>query len=226
MMMNEWIPIILSLKLAVVTTMLLMAGCFPFACLLAFRKYRFKPVIEAITTLPVVIPPTVLGFYLLMFFSPNGYLGRILEEFFHVRLVFSFGGMVLASCIYSLPFMFQPLVTGLENIDKSLIEASYTSGKSRLATFARIILPNMKSFIILGTVITFAHTMGGFGVFLMVGGSIPGETNITSIAIYEKVMELDFTGANYYSLFLLAVSFAVLVTVFFLNRKKPKGVII
>lgn len=222
--MPDFGPIFLSFKLAMVTTILLLLLCFPLACLFAFRKFKFKAVIEALTTLPIVIPPTVLGFYLLVLMSPNGYLGTILEDLFNIRLVFSFSGLVFASCIYSLPFMFQPLANGLCALDKTLVEASYTSGKSRFETFFRIILPNIKSFIIMAMVITFAHTMGGFGVFLMVGGSIPGKTNITSIAIYEKVMELDFAGANAYSLMLLGISFIGLTTIFFFNRKNTKGV--
>jgi len=222
--MPEWGPILLSFKLAMVSTLVLLVLCFPLACLFAFKPFKYKAIVEALTTLPIIIPPSVLGFYLLMILSPNNAIGGFFQKVFHIRLAFTFSGMVIAACIFSLPFMFQPLAAGLESMDKSLIEASYACGKSRIQTFISIILPNIKSIVLMAMVMTFAHTMGGFGVFLMVGGSIPGKTNIASIAIYEKVMELDFASANTYSLFLLAVSFAVLGIVFKLKRRKSNGV--
>jgi len=222
--MIEWVPILLSFKLAIVSTLVLLVVCFPLACLFVFTAFRGKALVEAFTTLPIIIPPSVLGFYLLMILSPTSAIGGFFLDVFHVRLAFTFSGLVIAACIFSLPFMFQPLATGLESMDRCLIEASYVCGKSRLQTFLWIILPNIKGNVLMSMVMTFAHTMGGFGVFLMVGGSIPGETNIVSIAIYEKVMELDFVSANTYSLFLLAVSFAVLGIVFKLKRRKIYGV--
>jgi molybdate transport system permease protein len=222
--MMEWVPILLSFKLAIVSTLVLLVVCFPLACLFVFTPFRGKALVEAFTTLPIIIPPSVLGFYLLMILSPTSAIGAFFLDVFQVRLAFTFSGLVIAACIFSLPFMFQPLATGLESMDKCLIEASYVCGKSRLQTFFGIILPNIKGNVLMAMVMTFAHTMGGFGVFLMVGGSIPGETNIVSIAIYEKVMELDFVSANTYSFFLLAVSFVVLGIVFKLKRRKIYGV--
>jgi molybdate transport system permease protein len=208
----DFTPFLVSLKLSIATTVILLGICLPLASLFAFRRFYGKPFIETLVSLPLVIPPTVLGFYLLTLLSPYNAFGRLLG-YFSIKPLFSFSGLLFASCIYSLPFMFQPLKDSLVKFDKQLILASYACGKSRKQTFFHIVLPNISPHVFTAAITTFAHTMGGFGVFLMVGGSIPGVTKVASIAIYENVMELDFKSANVYSLILLLLSLVILFTV-------------
>lgn len=212
-------PFYISAKLSLVTTLILFLVAFPVAYYLAHTRSRFKPVIEAITALPIVLPPTVLGFYLLVALSENSPLGRLFAEWFDIALVFSFEGLVIASCFYSFPFMVQPLQAGLESMNRSIVEASYTLGKSRYQTLLFVVLPNIKPAILTATIITFAHTMGEFGVVLMVGGSIPGVTKVASVAIYDHVEMMDYGTAHIYSAILVAISFVVLLSVYYLNRR-------
>jgi len=218
----DFTPFLLSFKLAFFTTLILLMVGIPFAWFLSSTKSKFKPVLEAISALPIVLPPSVLGFYLLVFLSQSSPVGKFFEEVFDVKLVFTFEGLVVASSIYSFPFMIQPLQNGFENIPKNIIEASYLSGKSKIQTLFNVILPNMKTSLMTAIIITFAHTVGEFGVVLMVGGSIPGKTEVASVAIYDYVETLDYESAHIYSLIMLAISFIVLLFVYMFNEKQKK----
>jgi len=215
-------PFILSFKLAFIVTIILLVVSIPYAYFLSNTKSKIKPFLEAITALPIVLPPSVLGFYLLIILSPNFFIGKIFYDLFDIKLVFSFEGLVVASCIYSFPFMVQPIQNGFESIPKSIIEASYVSGKGKLTTLFKVILPNMKSFLLTAIVITFAHTIGEFGVVLMVGGSIPGKTEVASVAIYDYVEMLDYKKAHIYSAIMLIISFVVLFIVYYINHKNKR----
>ena len=173
------------------------------------------PWVESTAALPLVLSPTVLGFYLLILLSPRGAVGRFFLSTFHVRLAFSFAGIVVAGCVASLPFMLSALRTGILSVPTQLLDASYTLGKGRVETMVRVVIPNMRSGIVAGIVNTFAHTIGGFGVILMVGGSLPGVTKVVSIAVYERVESLDFGNAHLYSAILVVISY---VGVLLLNR--------
>ncbi|NLC28471.1 MAG: molybdate ABC transporter permease subunit [Campylobacteraceae bacterium] len=216
----EWGPFLLSFKLATVTTIVLFVLSLPLAWFLSRTKSRFKPVLEAVTALPIVLPPSVLGFYLLWGMSHNSVLGQYMEETFGVRLVFNFTGLVIASCFYSLPFMVQPLQSGFQSLNKNMLEASYLSVKSAWVTLWRVALPNIKPALLTAVIITFAHTVGEFGVVLMVGGSIPGETKVASVAIYEFVEVMDYQTAHIYSGVMMLISFLVLLSVYVFNRKE------
>lgn len=215
----EWTPLFLTLKLAVITTIILLVISIPIAYILTFSKIRFKAVYEAVIALPLVLPPSVLGFYLLLMMGRNGFLGKFWEKLAGHQLAFHFEGVVIASIIFSLPFMVHPLLSGFKSIPTQLIEASYTLGKSKLTTLFRVILPNMKPAIITGITLAFAHTVGEFGVVLMIGGNIEGETRVISIAIYDSVEKLDYKTAHTYSIILFAISFLTLFTVYKLNKK-------
>ena len=218
----EFTPFLISFKLAAITTLILFFISLPLAWFLSQTKSRFKPVFEAITALPIVLPPSVLGFYILFTLSPNSLIGHFFLEHFNIRLVFNFYGLVIASCIYSLPFMVQPLQSGLESINKNMLEASYISGKSKLETLFRIALPNIKPALITAIIITFSHTVGEFGVVLMIGGSIPSETKVASIAIYEFTEMMDYTNAHIYSAIMILLSFLTLLGVYLFNGKQKK----
>lgn len=220
--MIDYLPFLLSFKLAFITTFILFFLCLPLAWYLSQTKSKFKPIIETITTMPLVVPPTVLGFYLLWGLSNNSVIGEFFYQYFGIKLVFNFYGIVIASCIYSLPFMVQPLQSGFESLNKNILEASYLCGKSRLKTVFLIALPNMKPSLLTALIITFAHTVGEFGVVLMIGGSIPNETRVASIAIYEYVEIMDYKNANTYSLIMITLSFFTLLTVYIFNRKQKK----
>lgn len=215
--MMDWGPLILTFKLALVTTVLLLFVGIPIAYWLAYSKSKIKPIIETLVSMPLVLPPTVLGFYLLVAFSPNNAVGNWLNEWLGLRLIFSFEGLVLASILYSLPFMVQPIQSGLAALPKQLKEASYVLGKSKLRTIFKILLPNIKPALLTGVVLSFAHTVGEFGVVLMIGGNIPGKTKVTSIAIYDEVEALNYDTANIYSLILLGVTFSILLIVYLIN---------
>jgi molybdate transport system permease protein len=169
--------------------------------------------------LPLVLPPSVLGFYLLVAFADTSPLGHWLAQTLDIKLVFTFEGLVVASCIYSLPFMLQPLQSGFESLNKHMIEASYLAGKGKWTTMWRVALPNIKPSLLTALVVTFAHTVGEFGVVLMVGGSIPGETKVASVAVYEMVEVMDYTQAHIYAAVMLAMSFTVLLFVYGYSRR-------
>lgn len=216
-------PIFLSLKLACVTTLILFVIGLPIAYWLSGRSSIPKLIIEAIITMPLVLPPSVLGFYLLLAFSPKNALGEWLQEHFDIHLVFSFEGLILASVIYSLPFMVSPVKSAFIHLPTSIKEASYTMGKSKFETLWHILLPNIKSSLLTAAILTFAHTLGEFGVVLMIGGNIPGVTKVASIAIYDSVESMDYANANYYSLILFSITFVIVLAVFIFNRKSAKS---
>ncbi|HXA47407.1 MAG TPA: molybdate ABC transporter permease subunit [Burkholderiaceae bacterium] len=215
----DWQPLWLTLQLALCTTTILLLLGIPVAYWIAYTRTRLKPLVETLISMPLVLPPSVLGFYLLLAFSPQHAFGQWLQHWMHLRLAFSFPGLVLGSVIFSLPFMVQPLQSGFQDLPVSLIEASRTLGKSDLFTLFRILLPNMKSALLTGAVLSFAHAIGEFGVVLMIGGNIPGETRVASIAIYDEVESLHYGAANFYALILFALSFAILLIVFLMNRR-------
>ena len=212
-----WGPIILTFKLALIVTFLLLLISIPLAYWLAFSRTRVKPVFETLVSMPLVLPPTVIGFYLLIAFSPAYPLGNFLNEVLGLQMVFTFEGLVMASVIYSLPFMVHPIQAGFRNLPASLTEASYVLGKSKTTTLFKVLLPNIKPSLLTGIVLAFAHTIGEFGVVLMIGGSIPHETKVASIAIYEEVEALNYGQANYYSLILFIVTFVILLMVYLVN---------
>ncbi len=215
----DFTPFYLSLKLALITTIILFALCVPLAFLMSRKEFYFKSVIEAVISLPLVLPPSVLGFYILIFLSPYSPFGAFFESVFGVRLVFNFTALVIASCIYSLPFMFSPIFAGFKQLNKNIIEASYCLGKSPLTTLFKVALPNIKPNLLNALVISFAHTLGEFGVVLMIGGSLKGETKVASIAIYEAVEIMDYESAHIYSAIMLAFSFILLLGVHFTSKK-------
>jgi len=217
-------PFLLSFKLAAVVTIILFTISLPLAWYLSQTKSHLKPLLEAVTALPIVLPPSVLGFYILIALSPHSALGTFFKEHFDFSLLFNFTGLVIASCFYSLPFMVQPLQGGFESLDKQMLEASYISGKSRWQTLLRVALPNIKPALLTALIITFAHTVGEFGVVLMVGGSIPEETKVASVAIYEMVETMDYTTAHIYSGIMVAVSFLVLLAVYLFNGRQRRGI--
>ena len=200
-------PFALSFKLAAITTVILIVFALPLAWYLSQTKSKLKPFLEALSSLPIVLPPSVLGFYLLIALA-------------NVNLAFTFWGLVVASCFYSLPFMVQPLQSGFESLNKNILEASYLCGKSKLETIIKIALPNIKPSLITALIITFAHTVGEFGVVLMIGGSIPNETKVASISIYEFVEVMDYKSAHIYSAIMVFISFIVLLAVYLFNQKE------
>jgi molybdate transport system permease protein len=215
----DWQPLWLTVRLASATTAVLLLLGIPLAYRMAYSRSRFKPVMEALVSLPLVLPPSVLGFYLLLAFSPRNRPGAWLARWFDVHLAFSFGGLLLASVLFSLPFMVQPLQAGFAQLPRALLEASRTLGKPDRVTLVRVLLPNMKAALLTATVLSFAHTVGEFGVVMMIGGNIPGVTRVASIAIYDQVESLDFAAAHVYSAVLLALSFATLLAVYVVNRR-------
>jgi molybdate transport system permease protein len=214
-------PLLLTVRLAAATTVILLIIGVPFAYWLASTSGRLKPVVEALVSLPLVLPPSVLGFYLLLSFSPQYGIGAFLDRYLGTPLVFTFEGLVIASVIASFPFMVQPVQSGFRNLPASLREAAYTLGLSWWQTLWRVQLPNVRPALLAGTVLTFAHTVGEFGVVLMIGGGIPGETRTASIAIYDQVEALNYGAANFYALVLVALCFAVLLLIHVLNRPLP-----
>jgi len=216
-------PIWLTLKLAGITTLLLLAVGLPVAWWLSRGRSIFKIILEAIITMPLVLPPSVLGFYLLLAFSPQHGVGKWLQHVFNIQFVFSFQGLVLASVIYSMPFMIGPIKSALQQLPVSLSQASYSLGKSKWQTFLHVLLPNIKPSLLTAIVLTFAHTLGEFGVVLMIGGNIPNVTRVASIAVYDSVEQMDYHSANVYSLILFAITFIMVVGVFVFNKYQLKS---
>lgn len=212
-------PLLLSLKLSSVTMVLLFIVGIPLAYGLTFSRIRWKFLVESVVALPLVLPPTVLGFYVLLAVGGNSFIGQKYEAVFNKTLAFSFQGLILGSCLYSLPFAVQPFQTSFAGVDKKLLEASWSLGRSHLYTFFSVVLPLSRQGIITGCVLSFAHTLGEFGVVLMLGGNIPGITKVASIAIYDEVQSLNYGTANIYSAILLTFSFIILALVYFINRR-------
>jgi len=218
----EFTPFLISFKLAAITTIILFIISIPLSWYLSQTKSKIKPYLEAITALPIVLPPSVIGFYILWALSFNSPIGRFFDDIFGIKLVFNFTGLVIASCFYSLPFMVQPLQSGFESLNKNMLEASYISGKSQFHTLIKIAIPNIKPAVLTAIIVTFAHTVGEFGVVLMVGGSIPDQTKVASVAIYEFVEIMDYSSAHIYSAIMVIISFFVLVSVYIFNQKHNK----
>jgi molybdate transport system permease protein len=219
----DWSPIWITLRLASLTVGILIIVGTPLAWWLAFTRSRLKAPVEAVTALPLVLPPTVLGFYLLVFLGPHGPAGSLWNQWFGHPLAFTFTGLVIASCLYSLPFVVQPLQAAFEAMNRKALEASWTLGASRTRSFFTIVVPQARRGWLMALVLGFAHTLGEFGVVLMVGGNIPGDTQVVSISIYEQVEMLRFDTAAQLSAGLLVFSFLVLWTVYAINRRWHGG---
>ncbi|MFS4428731.1 molybdate ABC transporter permease subunit [Chryseobacterium sp. S90] len=211
--------LLLTGKLALVTTTILVIIGIPVAYWITYSRFKLKFIVEALICMPMVLPPTVMGYYLLVAFSPDNAFGQFLEQYFDVRLAFSFNGIVIASIIANLPFMIQPLQNGFSSLPDELRQASYTMGKSKIVTLIKVLLPNIKTSVITGIALTFAHCIGEFGIVIMVGGNIPKETRIASVAIYDQVQSLNFEAANRYAFVLFILSFLTLVLIYSINRK-------
>ena len=220
-----WESLWLTLKLALITTLLLFVIGTPLAYWLSATKSKSKPVWETLVSMPLILPPTVLGFYLLIAFGQSSFLGKFLDDFFGLQLVFSFSGLVLASVIYSLPFMVHPIQSGFSSLPIHLKEAAYSLGKSKTTTFFKISLPNIKPALLTGIVLSFAHTIGEFGVVLMIGGNLPSETRVASIAIYDEVEALNYSSANTLSFILFVLSFSILLCVYLINNKSLNQIV-
>jgi len=215
-------PLFLTIKLAMITTIILIVIGTPIAWWLANTRIKIKPVIEALVALPIVLPPTVMGFYLLIFLGPNGGLGSFWVELTGQPLTFSFLGLVIASVIYSFPFVVQPLQGAFETVGKDLMEAAHTLGAKPLDAFFSIAVPMAKRGYLTAFILGFAHTLGEFGVVLMIGGNIPGETRLISIAIYDHVESLEYTEAHVLSLILIGFAFVSMLMMFLYNYKNGK----
>jgi len=215
----NWQAIATTLKLALTTSAVLMVIALPLSYWIAFSKWRWKFLVEAVVALPLVLPPTVLGFYVLVAMGPQSPFGRWYESIVGHGLPFTFEGLVMASVLYSLPFAVQPIAAAFGTVDRKFIEASWLLGVSNWETFWRVIVPQSWTGLITGLVLSFAHTLGEFGVVLMVGGNIPGITRTASIYIYDEAQALNYSSAAAASALLLAISFVILCVVYGLNRK-------
>ena len=217
--MMDLTPLLLSAKLALLSTCFMVVLTMPLAAVLTFLRFPGRFLVDGLVNLPLVLPPTVLGFFLLLVMGPGGALGRVWSLVTDGPLVFTFAGITIAAMLHSLPFAVQPLKTSFRKIDTRLLEMASVLGSSPAAIFFRVIVPNSMGGIIASAILAFAHTMGEFGVILMVGGSIPGRTRTASIAIYEYVEMMRYKEAVFMSLILVLISYAVLVTVNFLNER-------
>lgn len=217
----EWEPFYLSAKLAFWTMLIIPFIAAPIACMLAFGRFAGKSAVDALVSLPMVLPPTVLGFWLLVIMGPHGSLGMFWENMTGQRLVFSFMGILLASLVFNLPFAVQPLRAAFEKLDHRLLESAAILGLTRTQVFVRVIIPNSLGGLAASSILVFAHSLGEFGVILMVGGSIPGETKVASVAIFEAVEALRFDDAFLMSAALVPVSFVVLLIINRINGRRP-----
>ncbi len=219
----DWQAVALSARLALLTTAILLVLAVPLAAWLSFTRRRWAVAVEAVVALPLVLPPTVLGYYLLVALGTRSPLGRLWQDLTGRTLAFSFSGLLVASVLYSLPFAVQPLLAAFAGVDRRLLEASAVLGRSPAATVLRVVLPLSKAGLATAAVLTFAHTVGEFGVVLMVGGSIPGQTRTVSIAVYDSVQAFDYAAAARTSLLLLAFSLVVLTTMYGLQRGRTRS---
>lgn len=208
-----------TLKLAVFSTLILLAVGTPLAWWLAHSRFKYKAIIEAVIALPLVLPPTVLGFYLLVSMGPNGPIGEAVQWLGGQPLAFTFTGLIIGSVIYSMPFVVQPLQNAFSAIGKRPMEVAATLGARPLDRFFTVAMPLARSGFITAAVLGFAHTLGEFGVVLMIGGNIPGETQVLSIAIYDHVEALEYTQAHWLSGGLILLSFLMLVSIYTVNRR-------
>ena len=221
----DMVALWLSMKLAAISTLLLLIIGVPIAWWLSTSRSRLQPLVDALVALPLVLPPTVLGFYLLLMFSPSSTIGNALGSSLGVSLAFSFEGLVIGSVVYSLPFVVQPLQSAFAGVRREYLETAMLLGASRLDRWLSVILPITKTGFLSAVVLGFAHTLGEFGVVLMIGGNIPGETQLVSIAIYEHVESLEFAAAHNLSLALLVISFVLLLGLYAFNRNSAANLI-
>ena len=215
----NWTAISVTFQLATLTALILLMVGLPIAYWLTFSLWRWKFLVESVVALPLVLPPTVLGFYILVAIGPHSPVGQLYSRLVGHPLPFTFEGLLVASILYSLPFAVQPFAAAFDQVDRRLLEASWTLGVSRLSTFFKLVVPLSTAGIMTGIVLSFAHTLGEFGVVLMVGGNIEGETRTVSIDIYDEVQSLNYAGAAKTALFLLVISYTVLLAVYAMNRK-------
>ena len=215
----DYLALYVTIKLAVATTLVLVVGAAPIAYFLAYTRFPGKSFVEALIYLPMALPPTVIGFYLIILMGPKGWLGGIWQTLTGGSLLFTFLGITFASIIYSIPFAVQPMKAAFQKIDRRLLENAYILGLSRRQAFARVIIPNSLTGIAAAAVLVFLHSIGAFGVLLMVGGSIPGETKVASIAIYEAVEMMHYSEAGMIALSFIPISFAFLFLINKLNDR-------
>ncbi len=212
-------PFILTIKLAAITVIALFLVGMPLVCWLFFSKSLSSLIVRASIHLPLVLPPVVIGFYLMVFFSPSFFVGAFLAKWFHLQINFTFTGLVIGSVVFNIPFMVNPVLGGLEGLSPSLYEASFLTGKGKTATFFKVLLPSVRPSVFTGCILTIAHTIGEFGMVLMIGGKIPGVTKVASIALYDEVESLNFSNAHFYSLILLGMSSFLILILFIVNKR-------
>jgi molybdate transport system permease protein len=217
-----WSALWVTLRLAAFSTVLLMLVALPLGAWLAVTRARMAMLIEIVISMPLVLPPTVIGFYLLMLFSPNYVLGQWWQQIFGQTLAFSFAGLVIGSCIYSLPFAVQPVITAFRMLRPEMAQAAYSLGMTRWQTFIHILFPLAKSGVYSGAILAFAHTIGEFGVVLMLGGNIHGVTRVASIALYDETQKLHYAEAHGFALVLIALSFMLLCTITYLQKRQER----
>ncbi|MCV9386410.1 molybdate ABC transporter permease subunit [Reichenbachiella ulvae] len=220
-----WSPLLLSGKLALYTTGILLLVSAPILFALSMYHFWGKPLVKSLVALPLILPPSVLGFYFLLAFRPDSLIGRIWESVFDSRLAFSFQGILIASVVFSFPFMVNPILSAIENLPVSMTQAAYTLGQSRWDTFRRVLLPNVRPSIVSACLLSFAHTIGEFGVILMIGGNIPDETRVASIAIFHELEMMNYDSANQYALILLGFSFTILVVLQLLQKSPTRPIL-
>ena len=215
----DYTPFLITFKLAVLTTLALLIIAIPVAYLLTFKKFRGKIFIESIIMMPIILPPTVLGFYYLNYLGPKSSIGEFFETYFGFSFAFSFNGILIGSIIYCMPFMITPIISGLRSIPKNTIESTYLLKKSRLNALFFVFIPIVKRSFWNAIILTFAHTIGEFGLILMIGGKMES-TNVASVAIYDEMNAMNYEGAHMYSMILLIVSFVLIFILNYLTRKK------
>lgn len=218
----DYTPFLVTFKLACLTTLILFVIGIPIAYFIAFSKWRGKAILESIIMLPIVLPPTVLGFYFIFFLGPNSGVGKFFDELFGHSLAFSFQGILLGSIIYCLPFMLTPIINGFRSIPKNIIESTKLLNKSRINALWYVFIPFIKRSILSGVLLTFAHTIGEFGLVLMIGGKFP-ETNVASVAIYDEMTAMNFDVVHSYALILLIISFVLIFLLNLLTRKTSRS---
>jgi molybdate transport system permease protein len=214
----DYSPFLVTFKLAILTTSLLFLVAIPISYFLAFSKWKGKIILESLLMMPMILPPTVLGFYYISFLGPESTVGSFFEKTFGISFAFSFEGILLGSMIYCMPFMINPIINGYRSIPKNIIESTYLLKKSRMNALWYVLLPNIKRSIWSAILLTFAHTIGEFGIVLMIGGKVQG-TNVASIAIYDQMNNLNYDVANTYALILLLISFVMILVLKILTRK-------
>ncbi len=217
-----WSSLWLTLRLALISTVILMLFAIPLGWWIAFTRTRWSMLAEIVMSMPLVLPPTVIGFYLLVLFSPQYALGQWWQQLFGQTLAFSFAGLVIGSCVYSMPFALQPVVAAFRMLRTEMVQAAYALGMTRWQTFAHVLLPLAKSGVYSGAVLAFAHTIGEFGVVLMLGGNIPGVTQVASIALYDETQKLNYPDAHGFALVLLALSFVLLCTTMIFQKRQER----